>query len=246
MSVVISQPMLFPWVGMLEQVRLASCFVHYPDVQFSKGSFVNRVQIKTAHGSRWLSVPLRGQKLGQRIDEVRIDDSRDWRREHLDQLGDAYAAAPHCDEMLTLVESVYEHQHDDIGSLSAASFMMICRYYGLDHDCTFIDSRQLGIDGASSRRVLDIVLALDDDSYITGHGASHYLDHSMFEHAGVRVEYMDYLKTPYPQLHGDFTPYVSALDLIANMGAAGVDCIRSGTIHWKDYISDRRNLEIPG
>jgi hypothetical protein len=246
MSVVISQPMLFPWIGMLEQARLASCFVHYPDVQFSKGSRVNRVQIKTAYGSRWMSVPLRDHKLGQRIDEVRIDDSRDWRREHLDQLRAAYAAAPHFDEMLNLVESVYENKHDDIGSLSTASFMMLCRYYGLDHDRTFLDSRQLGIDGASSRRVLDIVRALHEDSYITGHGASHYLDHSMFEHAGVRVEYMDYVNTRYPQLHGDFTPYVSALDLIANLGSAGVDCIRSTTIHWKDFLRDRRNLEIPG
>ena len=46
--VVISQPMLFPWVGMFEQIRLADVYVHYTDVQFSKGSFVNRVQIKTA------------------------------------------------------------------------------------------------------------------------------------------------------------------------------------------------------
>ena len=36
MNVVISQPMLFPWVGMLEQVRLADSYVHYSDVQFSK------------------------------------------------------------------------------------------------------------------------------------------------------------------------------------------------------------------
>jgi len=37
-TVVISQPMLFPWVGMFEQIRLADMFVYYDDVQFSKGS----------------------------------------------------------------------------------------------------------------------------------------------------------------------------------------------------------------
>ncbi len=57
--VVISQPMLFPWAGMFEQIRLADVYVHYPDVQFSKGSFTNRVQVKTAGGSRWLTLPLR-------------------------------------------------------------------------------------------------------------------------------------------------------------------------------------------
>ena len=55
--VVISQPMLFPWVGLFEQIRAADVYVHYDDVQFSKGSFTNRVQIKTARGPRWLTVP---------------------------------------------------------------------------------------------------------------------------------------------------------------------------------------------
>src|SRR6185437_13872514 len=101
-------------------------------------------------------------------------------------------------------------------------------------------------DGTSSRRVLNIVLALGGSRYITGHGARQYLDHELFDRAGVRVEYMNYLKIPYAQLHGGFTPYVSALDLIANMGPSGASCIRSGTIYWKDFLNDRRDFKIPG
>ncbi len=67
MKVVISQPMLFPWVGMLEQVRLADRYVDYSDVQFSRGSFVNRVQVKTCTGPRWITAPLYRLSLFQRI-----------------------------------------------------------------------------------------------------------------------------------------------------------------------------------
>ena len=57
-TVVVSQPMLFPWVGLFEQIRLADVFVHYDDVAFSKGSFFNRVQIKTLEvGSKWFNGP---------------------------------------------------------------------------------------------------------------------------------------------------------------------------------------------
>jgi len=52
----------------------------------------------------------------------------------------------------------------------------------------------------------------------------------------VRVEYMDYAKREYPQLHGAFTPYVSALDLAANCGPEGREVIDSGTIYWKDFM----------
>ncbi|KQY49729.1 WbqC family protein [Lysobacter sp. Root494] len=239
MNIVISQPMLFPWIGMLEQVRLADCYVDYADVQFSKGSFVNRVQVKTGAGPRWMTVPLRGLSLGQRIDEVAIDDSLPWRENHLQLLCAAYDGAPYRGEMLALVEDVYAREYTSVSTLSLASLMALCRYYGLDRERTFVPSSQLGIEGASSQRVLEIVLRLGGDRYITGHGARNYLAHEIFDKAGVRVEYMDYLKVPYTQLHGEFTPYVSALDLIANKGPDGVEYIRSGARYWKDFLDER-------
>ena len=42
----------------------------------------------------------------------------------------------------------------------------------------------------------------------------------------------------YPQQHGDFIPYVSALDLIANCGKGGIDYINGDTLPWKEFIND--------
>ena len=236
MNVVISQPMFFPWVGMFEQIRLADTYVHYGDVQFSSGSFTNRVQIKTAKGVKWLTVPLQDVSMGQSIDDVKIDTTTDWRVRHIDMLKQAYAETPYCKDMLTLVESVYRQQVDSVGMLSRLSIEVCCSYFGLEAGRRFVDIRQLGIGGTSSQRVLDIVLALKGTKYITGHGARKYLDHQIFEDAGIRVGYMDYQMLPYPQLHGEFTPYVSILDLIANTGKEGINWIRSGTVYWKDYL----------
>jgi len=97
MKVVISQSMYFPWVGLLEQVRQSDAFVHYDDVQFTRG-FYNRVQVKTSRGTQWLTVPLRDQHRGQLIDEVTVDDRSDWRSQHLEVLKQAYANAPHYQE----------------------------------------------------------------------------------------------------------------------------------------------------
>lgn len=238
MNVVISQPMLFPWVGMFEQIRLADVYVHYGDVQFSKGSFTNRVQIKTAQGSKWLTVPLQGVSLGQSIDQTRINGSLHWRRQHMDILRQAYSSAPYFKEMMALVESVYRQGVDSIGSLSRSSIEACCHYFGLEAGRRFIDVAQLGIEGVSSQRVADIVSTLGGKRYITGLGARNYLDHQLFEDAGIHVEYMDYQKSPYPQLHGEFTPYVSILDLIANTGKEGINLIQSGTIYWKDYLKN--------
>lgn len=238
MNIVISQPMFFPWVGMFEQIRMADIYVDYNDVQFSKGSFTNRVQIKTAYGVKWLSVPLAKFNLGDPINEVKVDTKHDWKHQHLRQLSQAYESAQYRKDMLALVEQVYEQPHVTIGQLSQSSIIACCNYYGLHNDRQFVDIRDLRVLGKSSERVRDIVAGLAGSCYITGLGAKDYLNHGLFESSNIRVEYMNYRKMPYPQLHGAFTPYVSLLDLIANTGPHGLEYICSKTIYWRDFIRD--------
>jgi hypothetical protein len=232
-TVVVSQPMYFPWVGMLEQMRLADVFVHLDDAQFSKGGFFNRVQLKTAAGTPWFTVPLAENKRGQLLNEMRMAE-HDWRRKHLATLKQTYAAAPHVEEMLGLVESVFKNEHESLAALSAASVEMLAEFFEIiPKEIQW--SSAMGVEGTGSARVLAVCEALGAERYVTGHGAREYLNHESFEAAGIRVEYLDYRKREYPQLHGAFTPFVSALDLAANCGRAGREVIDSNTVYWKDF-----------
>jgi len=238
MNVVISQPMLFPWVGLLEQISLADVFVNYADVQFSKGSFTNRVQVKEATGSRWLTVPLERFHLGDRIDQVQTKPLASWLDQHLTLLANAYQDAPYRQDMLSLVEEVYALPHRNIGELALASMLAVCDYLEVPLRDKLVDSCDLAIGGASSERVLDIVMELKGKKYITGHGARRYLAHELFEANGIAVEYIDYAMQPYPQLHGAFTPFVSSLDLIANNGVSGKRFIEPRTVDWREFAHE--------
>jgi hypothetical protein len=233
-TIVISQSMYFPWVGLLEQIRLADIFVHYDDVQYSKGSFSNRVQVKGVNGVSWMTLPLRDYHLGQRIDEVMLDNRTDWRGKHREILRQAYLKAPFREDMLAIVDRVFARDAATVADVSRQSMLELAAYFGLDR-AHFLSSQTLPVPGASSERVCDIVEHLQGTVYITGHGARNYLNHTLFEEKGISVEYMQYERTPYPQLHGDFTPYVTALDLVANCGVEGGKMIRSGTVGWKAF-----------
>src|SRR5437868_9540799 len=163
MNIVISQSMLFPWVGLLEQVRLANVFVHYDDVQFSKGSFVNRVQIKTPQGMRWMTVPLVDLHLGQKINEVQVAPTSTWREPHMALLENSFANAPFRQDALDLVANVYAGDYANVGALARASLMALVEYFGLDVNCRFIDVQSLDIPGSSSDRVLSVVKRLEGD-----------------------------------------------------------------------------------
>ena len=241
-TVVISQPYLFPWVGLFEQIRLADIFVHYDDVAFSKGSFVNRVQIKTSRGSQWMSVPLAGRHLGDRILDLQSDDATDWRLQHLEELGRQYSQAPYFREMMQIAEIIYgrKQEQEKLVQLLVEALDAVKAYFGIAKHTQFYRSSQLPVFGRSSQRVLDIVRYFSGDVYVTAHGAKNYLDHEAFEAAGVSVRYMDYERCPYPQLHGSFDPHVSILDLIANCGQTGRQYIASTTIDWRDFMARQR------
>jgi hypothetical protein len=230
--------MYFPWVGMFEQIRLCDVYIHYDDVQFSKGSFTNRVQIKTAgeEGFNWMTVPLKSLKLGAKINEVEIDYKKEWRNQHLALLKQAYKGAPFAADMMTIVDELFATQYVTIGDLSKRSMELIIKYFDLQQQKTFLVSSELPVQGSSTQRVFDLVKLCKGTVYITGHGAKNYLDHQLFEDNGIIVEYMDYRRMPYPQLHGPFNPHVSILDLIANTGKEGKNYIISTTKKWREFV----------
>ncbi len=236
MKVVITQSMLFPWVGMLEQMRQADVFVHYDDVQFSKGSFTNRVQVKTFSGVRWMTIPLRDLRLGMVIDEVKTAPAVQWRERHLSLLAQSFKDAPYADQALLMAREVFAADFASIGHLARASMVALGRYFGLLEGKRVLDVRDICIGGSGSQRVLEIVRAVGGTVYLTGHGARNYLDHEAFERGGVEVQYMRYESHPYPQGWGEFTPFVTGLDLVASLGFDGRRKISSTGVSWRDFF----------
>ncbi|MDG2989563.1 WbqC family protein [Candidatus Synechococcus calcipolaris G9] len=224
---------------MFEQINLCDAYVNYDDVQFSKGSFTNRVQVKTnsLEGFKWLTVPLKNLKLGVLINELEINNQKNWQNQHLEILKQAYKNAPYAKEMLELVTNLFDLSLTTISELSMKSMGLSIHYFDLAEYKTFYTASKVGIEGSSSERVYRIVKHLNGTHYITGHGAKNYLDHSLFEKNGIRVEYMNYLRLPYPQQFSGFNPHVSILDLIANTGKQGKAYIKSSTIYWKEFLA---------
>jgi len=234
-SVVISQPMLFPWPGFFEQMSLADKYFWLDDTQFSKGSFSNRVQINGGGARKWLTIPLMGKGSFQSIHELK--EASDFRSSHMSVLKQAYKDAPFARDALRIVEEVYEFSN--ICDLLIASAEVPARWLSLASKQRRERTSVTGVEGRSWKRVLDLVLSVDGTDYLTGHGAADYLDHEAFQMAGVQVQYMNYSKTRWPQAGDDFSPYVSILDLIAQTGPEAVNYLRPATMPWIEFIKGR-------
>lgn len=237
-KVVILQPMFIPWIGVFEQIRLADVYVHYDDVQMPQGrSFVSRVQIKTPHGVSWLTAPIDRKRSGKLINEVVFASHEDWRARHLKTLRHAYVRAPCFNMMWELAEEIYSFPTRYLAEFNINAIEIISRWLGFCPN--MVRSSWLDVAGSGSRRLLHICKLVGADTYITGLGGLRYLNHDLFEQEGIKVCYMDYKLKRYPQLHGEFTPYVSILDGIANCGPGIIDLVCSNAVYWREYVENR-------
>lgn len=240
-TVVISQPMYFPWCGLLEQVRFADTFIHYDDVQFARG-FYNRVQVKTPQGTCMITVPLKNKHRDQKLNESLISYETDWVSKHRQVLISSYRKTKHLDDAISVFDSVTGDGEEVLSELCRKSVMAIAEYLGLTEGRTFGRSSDMKVPGTSSQRLLDISVDLGARIYLTGHGALNYLDHDLFESNGVQVRYMRYEIGEYEQVFPPFTPYVTALDAIAHLGSAAIDVFNSSTVDWRQALERQGEL----
>lgn len=235
MNIVISQPMYLPWAGLFEQLKLADIFVHYDDAQFTKGGFLNRVQVKTADGFSWLTVPVLYHS-GASMSDTQIETTSAWQKKHFATLQNVLSGLPHAEWVLEEMKPLLFASYPSIAALNIALFEKMAIMIGLKK--RFLLSSEMDVSGTSSEKVLNLVKALNGTRYITGLGARNYLDHEGLEKEGIRIEYMQYDPTPYAQKFGAFNPYVTALSLLASAGPEkAIDYLTSQTMYWRDYVN---------
>lgn len=238
-TLVVLQPGYLPWLGFFNQMARADVFVYYDDVQYDKHGWRNRNRIKTQSGPQWLTVPVLHHGRGMpSILEAEIDRRRPWARKHVASLRQAYARAPSAAQYLPELEELLCRPWERLVDLDIALVAVMCRWFGLSRRIE--RSSQLGIPGEQSERLVRICQHFGARTYLSGSAARVYLDTALFERNGIAVEWQDYVHPVYRQLHGDFVPYLSAIDLLLNCGGESLSVLEGAGAHESGRETEKR------
>lgn len=232
-TVAIIQPNYIPWKGYFDIINMVDEFVLFEDVQYTSRDWRNRNRVKTAQGTKWLSVPVETRGCShQLISEARISDPG-WARRHWatieqsyrkgdgfaefgDRLADAYATVASMDRLVDVNRTLLERVNE-------------C----LSIDTPLTTSIDYRASGARTDRLLAVCQAAGATTYVSGPNARAYLEVDKFTSEGIEVVYVDYDGYPeYPQLHGAFEHAVSIVDLILSVG-------RDATRYMKTFVPSR-------
>ena len=214
--VAIHQPEYLPWLGFFKKMMNSELFVFLDDAQFDKKGWQNRNRIRTKTGTVLLSVPVHAHSYPN-INEITIDNNKNWAKRHKKSILYNYTKAPYFEEYKDFIESVFDKKFECLVDLNIEIIKFVMNE--LEIKTKVIFSSELKVSKKGSSRVLDICKAVDADYYITGTSwAQSHLKIEEFKKSNIHVEFQNLQHPVYKQIHGKFMPQMSIIDLLFNEG----------------------------
>jgi WbqC-like protein family len=75
-KIAIVQSNYIQWKGYFDLINMVDEFILYDEMQYTKRDWINRNRIKTANGSRWITIPVEvKEKYFQKIKDTTVSDA---------------------------------------------------------------------------------------------------------------------------------------------------------------------------
>lgn len=227
--IAIMQPTYLPWAGYFGLISAVDCFVILDSVQFARRSWQQRNQIKTNNGSVWLTLPVLSKgSYDQNIKDVRLDSSKNYLSEHIKSIHHSYSKAKFYQSESNKIFNLIDFSNSQyLVDITVPIIKNCCKVLGIKTQ--ILCSSEFNLNGVKDELLVNICKLLKADEYISPPGSKVYLEDSKrFVEAEIDVSYFDFTHPVYPQINGEFLPYMSIIDLIFNCGPTSMKFINSG------------------
>lgn len=206
-----------PWRGYFDFIDDVDLFIFYDDVQYTRKDWRNRNKIKTPNGCLWLTVPVKFS-MNQMIliQDAKIDYSQQWIKKHINSVRLAYSKALFFEKYFDEFEEILNRNYETISELNITLIRWCMKHLGINTELKM--SSEIISEGHKTDRIIDILKKVKARSYVVGPAAKNYIEIEKFKKAEIALEFKEYFYQEYAQLHGNFEPHVSVLDLLFNCG----------------------------
>lgn len=229
MIISIIQPCFIPWLGYFEQIEIGDVFVYLDDVQYTKKDWRNRNKLKTAYGIKNIHVPVQKTNRDTLIKDVLISYNEPWQKNIENKLTEWYKKSPYFNEVMELITPLIHTRYEKLVELNYHLNLAIMNYMGIHTPIRFSSEVPKNTDD-KNLRIIEICQYFNADVLYDGKSAQNFIDTETFRQQGIEIIFQDYQHTPYQQLHDDFVPYMSVIDLIMNEGKQAKSIIMSSPL----------------
>lgn len=145
-----------------------------------------------------------------------------------------YKKAPYFELYKKKLKRFYEVKWDFLSELNHEMLLFFLEKLGIS--VPVVRMKDFNFRGRKSELVLDMCRQLGADVYIFGENGKDYADINTFHASGIIPIFQEYNHPIYPQMHGDFIPYLSVIDLLFNCGADSLSIIMANNLKRSDLV----------
>lgn len=218
----IHQPSFFPWLGFFNKIVRSDVFVILDNVQFPKtgGYWANRVKLIVGGKGEWVTMPINRSYSGTRnINEIEIDNSRNWNQKMLKSISVNYGKAKYFEEIYPIASSLLESPGTDLTQFNLKVIHEFCTMLKIDTS-HFRRGSDMNVSGTSTDLLISIVTETGCNAYMCGGGASKYQEDEKFAQNNIELIYQNFKHPVYDQFNTkEFVAGLSILDTLMNCGA---------------------------
>ena len=232
------QPNYMPYCGFFQKVALSDVFVIVDTVQFVRGgdfAWQHRNKIRTKDGWIWLTVPvLTKGKYYQNINEVKINNTFNWRRKHWKSIYMNYRNTQYFKKYSDFFEFVYKKEWDRLIDLNMDIINFLLKTLGIEK--SMITCSELGAVGRKTELIADICRRLNSNKYLSGVHGREYINEEIVNENNLEIIFQDFEHPVYDQGYDDFIPNLSVIDLLFRNGDRSLDIIMGSRERAKSYV----------
>lgn len=190
-KIFIHQPDFIPWIGFFQKLKKSSIYVILDDVQYIRRGWINRDQILLDNKLKWVTVPVYSKgNYRELIKNIKINYETKWIEKILKTFEYNYSSYPYYNLHISSLTKIFQKKHEYLIDLNLDLIKYVMNHYNIK--TKLVLSSKLNTKGLKSQKILNILLNLGSNFYITGFGSKNYLDEGLFKKNKIEIEYFDF------------------------------------------------------
>ncbi|WMI65840.1 WbqC family protein [Aestuariibaculum sp. YM273] len=217
MNLGIMQPYFLPYLGYFALINYVDEFILFDTPQFIRHGWIERNRILKLNGEPfYFKVPLEKHSREIPIQDIRINNNIHWKKKILAQITHYKKHASYYNEVVELLEFIFDQDYTSIVSLNHRALKVICSYLEITTPIFIWSQMNIEISPATKpdEWALNISKAKGANCYTNLPGGNLFFDKKKYSNASINLEFLEINSRAYKQFGNEFVFGLSIIDVL--------------------------------
>jgi hypothetical protein len=213
------QPYFFPYIGYFQLINAVDKWIVFDEIQYIRHGWVNRNRILHPNPSKkwmYISVFLENHSQNDKISEIKMSETEDWRSSILGKITHYKNKAPYYNQVRKFLLDCFSYKGEFLSKFNVFCLKKVCNYLDIDFDYQIFSEMDLKLDSIKEPGdwALEISKKLNVDMYINPIGGKDIFDRKKFKNASIELKFLESDAIKYKQSRENFVPNLSIIDVM--------------------------------